>query len=71
MYPLLEQHLDGDISNAYLAVAGDWYIRRNIVWAGKDIEDSGYSAAYEPLENLIGEQIEIFENYHSVKSIPF
>ena len=49
--PLLEQHLDGDISNAYLAVAGDWYIRRNIVWAGKDIEDSGYIAGYVPWKN--------------------
>ena len=34
--PLLEQHFDGDISNAYIAVDGDWYIRRNIVWAGKE-----------------------------------
>ena len=49
--PLLEQHLDGDISNAYQAVAGDWYIRRNIVWAGKDIEDSGYIAGYVPWKN--------------------
>ena len=49
--PLLEQHLNGDISNAYLAVAGDWYIRRNIVWAGKDIEDSGYIAGYVPWKN--------------------